>query len=396
MCLFLLIFLYFSHPATVNSDLLANFYSYLYIFWLKIQIMRPETSIIGSSAALARALDRISRLATIDRPALILGPRGSGKELAAERLHYLSPRWSGPLHKVNCAALADSLLESELFGHEAGAFTGATRLHRGRFERAEGGTLFLDELDTMSPRLQEKLLRLIEYGEFERLGGQRTLQADVRIVAATNADLQQAAARGRIREDLLDRLAFDVVHLPSLAQRPEDIPELAEHFAQRMCRELGWNFFPGFAPSALQQLLTHTWPGNVRELKNAVERSLYRWDQPEAPLAELILDPFVSPYADPARPETAAGASTREPHAEAPPTRQTDPEQPYGQQIATLEKQLLTSALLRCDGHQGDAAKALGLSYDQLRGQLRKHGLLRARRREPQPSAPGQQDPASK
>jgi psp operon transcriptional activator len=347
--------------------------------------MRPETSIIGSSAALAHALDRISRLATIDRPALILGPRGSGKELAAERLHFLSPRWSGPLHKVNCAALADSLLESELFGHEAGAFTGATRLHRGRFERAEGGTLFLDEMDTMSPRLQEKLLRLIEYGEFERLGGQRSLQADVRIVAATSANLQEAAARGRMREDLLDRLAFDVVHLPSLAQRPEDIPELAEHIAQRMCRELGWTFFPGFAPSALQQLLAHNRHGNVRELKNAVERSLYRWETPESPLAELVLDPFLSPYVEPQGAAAVAAAERQEAAVPAPDSATTAapapaPQPSYGAQIASLERQLLSAALARCGGHQGEAARDLGLSYDQLRGQLRKHGLLPARR----------------
>ncbi|HEY7775780.1 MAG TPA: sigma 54-interacting transcriptional regulator, partial [Kineobactrum sp.] len=161
--------------------------------------MKSPERVIGSSAALALALDQVSRLAGINRPVLILGARGTGKELAAERLHFLSPRWEAPLLKVNCAALADALLESELFGHEPGAFTGATRVRQGRFERADGGTLFLDELGTMSPRLQEKLLRLVEHGEFERLGGQQTLQVDVRVVAATNADLRALATAGQFR-----------------------------------------------------------------------------------------------------------------------------------------------------------------------------------------------------
>ena len=155
---------------------------------------RPQESIIGNSAALALALERVSQLATINRPVLIQGERGTGKELAAGRLHYLSPRWDAPLQKVNCAAIADSLLESELFGHEPGAFTGATKTHRGRFERADGGTLFLDELGTMSQRLQEKLLRLVEYGEFERLGSVRTRRVETRVISATNADLARAVA----------------------------------------------------------------------------------------------------------------------------------------------------------------------------------------------------------
>ena len=198
---------------------------------------------VGNSIALTQALDHVSRLASINRPALIVGERGTGKELASERLHFLSPRWDGPLIKVNCAAISEQLLESELFGHEPGAFTGATRTHRGRFERADGGTLFLDEVGTMSLGLQEKLLRLVEYGEYERLGGQTTLQADVRVVAATHADLRELARRGEFRDDLLDRLSFDVVHLPPLRHRLSDIPELAHHFAVLMCAELEWELF---------------------------------------------------------------------------------------------------------------------------------------------------------
>ena len=205
---------------------------------------------IGDSSALAAALDHLSRLAPINRPVLVLGERGTGKELAAQRLHFLSSRWDAPLLKVNCAAMAETLLESELFGHEAGAFTGATRSHQGRFERADGGTLFLDELATMSPRLQEKLLRLVEYGEFERVGGQKTHQVDVRVVAATNADLPAMAEAGEFRHDLLDRLSFDIVHLPPLRVRHGDTLTLAEHFAIQMSAELGWDYFPGFSDRA--------------------------------------------------------------------------------------------------------------------------------------------------
>ena len=254
---------------------------------------------IGNSAALAQALDHLSQLAPVNRPILVLGERGTGKELAAERLHFLSTRWDAPLVKVNCAAMAETLLESELFGHEAGAFTGATRSHRGRFERADGGTLFLDELGNMSLRLQEKLLRLVEYGEFERVGGQETLQVDVRVVAATNADLRSLAARGEFRHDLLDRLSFDIVHLPPLRHRPEDIPELADHFAIQMSAELGWELFPGFTAAATRTLQDYHWPGNIRELKNAVERSLYRWGDADNAVAEIVLDPFQSPFDSP-------------------------------------------------------------------------------------------------
>ncbi len=239
---------------------------------------KPE-GMIGNSAALASALDQVSLLAAINRPVLIIGERGTGKELAADRLHFLSGRWDAPLLKTNCAAIAEALLESELFGHEPGAFTGATGTHIGRFERADGGTLFLDELGTMSMRLQEKLLRLVEYGEFERLGGQRTLQVDVRVVAATNADLPALAKEGKFRPDLLDRLSFDVVHLPPLRQRPEDIAELAEHFAIQMSSELGWEYFPGFSAGAMETLEGHAWPGNVQgveKCRGALPASLGR------------------------------------------------------------------------------------------------------------------------
>ena len=332
---------------------------------------RPQESMIGNSAALASALDQISSVAPINRPVLILGERGTGKELAAERLHFLSGRWDAPLVKVNCAAIADQLLESELFGHEQGAFTGATRTHRGRFERADGGTLFLDELATMSTRLQEKLLRLIEYGEFERLGGQETLRVDVRVVAATNSDLRALAQEHKFREDLLDRLSFDVVHLPSLAQRGEDIPELAQHFAIQMCTELGWSMFAGFTSSALEQLMNHPWPGNIRELKNAVERSLYRWGDPNTAVGLIVLDPFQSPFDAPTTTLTTIPDNPQ-------PTT-VSPAAPaagdFNERIAAMEKQLVEAALEQNGHNQKRTAQMLGLSYDQLRGMVRKYKL---------------------
>ncbi|MEQ8263072.1 phage shock protein operon transcriptional activator [Pseudohaliea sp.] len=336
--------------------------------------MRAPDSMIGNSEALAAALDHLSRLAPVNRPVIVLGERGTGKELAAERLHFLSARWDAPFIKVNCAAMAESLLESELFGHEPGAFTGATAMHRGRFERADGGTLFLDELGTTSARLQEKLLRLVEYGEFERLGGQRTLQVDVRVVAATHADLPALAAAGEFRHDLLDRLGFDVVYLPPLRERREDIEELAEHFAIQMSAELGWDLFPGFSAGALARLREHPWPGNVRELKNAVERSVYRWGDPSEPVAEVVLDPFAE--ARPIAPDAAppAEALSVAPQADA-------GDAPLRERVDAYERRLLEDALARHGHHQKHTAEALGLSYDQLRGLLRRHGLRSRRRR---------------
>lgn len=344
------------------------------------------TNIIGQSAALAAALDHVSSLAQIDRPVLILGERGTGKELVAERLHFLSSRWSNALVKVNCGAITETLLESELFGHEAGAFTGAQKTHIGRFERADGGTLFLDELGTMSTRLQEKLLRLIEYGEFERVGGQRTISVDVRVIAATNADLRKMADRGEFRWDLLDRLTFDVVDLPPLRRRPEDIEELANHFAIKFCAEVGWALFPGFSDTALAELQQHDWPGNVRELKNVVERSIYRWGEQEDAVDLIVIDPYPAdlremmdrPTAESAEKQTTSAsdvAANREPAPGALPDNLIE-------WLLAEERRVLTQALDAHDQHQGRAAEALGLTYNQIRGLMKKHDLrTRSRRR---------------
>jgi psp operon transcriptional activator len=349
----------------------------------------PGTHIIGSSPAFLAMLEQVSRLAALDRPALIIGERGTGKELVAARLHYLSRRWEQPLVKLNCAALTESLLESELFGHEAGAFTGATRRHIGRFERADGGSLFLDELATLPPRMQEKILRVIEYGEFERVGGSETLKVDVRIVGATNEDLPTLAREGRFRSDLLDRLAFDVVSVPPLRARPEDVLELAQHFAVNFTAELKRPYFPGFSESAQQALLAWPWPGNIRELKNAVERSIYRAPDPAEPLERMYFDPFagsgtaVGAAVGAASAATAAACRMVEAEsaaavaAEAAPTAAPTAGRPvdFRLRVTEFERRLLKSALAAAGENRRIAAESLALSYDQLRGLLRKHGL---------------------
>jgi psp operon transcriptional activator len=334
---------------------------------------------LGESTSFLIMQEQVSRAAALDKPVLVIGERGTGKELVAARLHYLSRRWQQAFLKVNCAALTDTLLESQLFGHEAGAFTGASRQQKGYFERADQGTLFLDEIASTSGALQEKLLRIVEYGEFERLGGGKPLQADVRLVAATNVDLPQLAASGGFREDLLDRLAFDVITLPPLRERREDIPLLARHFAIGMTKELGRAYFPGFTKAASKALLDYAWPGNIRELKNVIERSVYRMDDSDQPISLVSFDPFASPY----RP--AMGKRTHSPTvlpaAASPPARGVTEQsgQDFKRQVEQLEKDLLNSALQRCQYNQRKAASLLGLSYDQLRGYLRKYQLREAR-----------------
>ena len=257
---------------------------------------RQQDNLLGQSDSFLSVLDQVSQLANLDKPVLIIGERGTGKELIAARLHFLSKRWDQNYVKLNCAALNENLLESELFGHESGAFTGASKRHEGRFERANSGTLFLDELANTSAMVQEKLLRVIEYGEFERVGGKQTVKVDTRLVCATNEDLPYLAEQGEFRSDLLDRLAFDVITLPPLRERQDDIMLLAEQFAMNMARDLEWELFSGFTRSATETLLSYDWPGNIRELKNVVERSLYRHGSEHIPVHQIILDPFDSPF----------------------------------------------------------------------------------------------------
>ena len=335
------------------------------------------TPMIGESPAFVAMLEHVSRVAVLSKPVLIIGERGTGKELVATRLHYLSPHWDEPLVKLNCSALTESLLDSELFGHEAGAFTGAEKRHIGRFARAAGGTLLLDELATIPPRMQEKILRVIEYGEFERVGGSETIQVDVRILGATNADLPNLAQQGKFRADLLDRLAFDVVNIPPLRHRHEDILPLAEHFAINVIRELGREFFPGFTNACCEELLAARWPGNVRGLKNSVERSVYRSSDPDAPIARIVFDPFETSYESAAAVEPAA-ATNNESAEQGQPAAASGVDLPTDlkSQVADLEKRLIDQAMQASRYRQPQAAELLGLTYNQLRAMLRKYELV--------------------
>ncbi|TZG27466.1 phage shock protein operon transcriptional activator [Sphingomonas montanisoli] len=344
--------------------------------------MERESTFIGQSFAFMDSVERASRAAALNRPVLVIGERGTGKELIAERLHRLSQRWSGPLITMNCAALPETLIEAELFGHEAGAFTGATKVRQGRFEEADGGTLFLDELATLSMGAQERLLRATEYGEVTRIGSSRPIRVDVRIVAATNEHLPGLVEKGRFRADLLDRLSFEVVTLPPLRAREGDVPVLSDHFGRRMAAELGWPYWPGFSPAAAAQLAEHDWPGNVRELRNVVERAVYRWDDPESPIDAIHFDPFESPW----RPKSAPVAVVpSEPTQITAGPMSNDPVPAPVVEIecddfraACLghEKLLLEAALRRCRFNQRATAVALKLTYDQLRHALRRHDLL--------------------
>ncbi len=333
---------------------------------------------LGESLAFLGHLDQLSRVAPLDRPILIIGERGTGKELSAARVHFLSRRWAGPLVKLNCAALPETLLEAELFGVEPGAFTGAAKRRLGRFELADGGTLFLDEIGNAPLAVQEKVLRVIEYGEFERLGGSDTISVSVRVVAATNRDLPAEARAGRFREDLLDRLAFDVLTLPPIRARSGDIALLAEHFGRAMAADLGWEVFQGFSAGSLAALEEYAWPGNVRELKNVVERAVASWLDRDKPIDRIVFDPFASPFRPQTPPSVAAATSPASTPIEAPAVPAALPDD-FRAAVASYESDLLTRALREARHNQRAAAKRLGLGYHQLRNLLRKHGLMPAR-----------------
>ena len=339
--------------------------------------MERETQFLGQSGAFLDAVERASRAAPMRRPVLVVGERGTGKELIAERLHRLSSRWGEPLITLNCAALPETLIEAELFGHEAGAFTGATRARAGRFEEADKGTLFLDELATLSMGAQERLLRAVEYGEVTRIGSSRPIMVDVRIVAATNEDLPRLAEEGRFRSDLLDRLSFEVITLPPLRVREGDIYVLAEYFGRRMATELDWDEWPGFSNGAMQALEDHQWPGNVRELRNVIERAVYRWDQPDQPIAHIVFDPFDSPWKPAVMPRLEPPGEQAASNAVAMPSQiQFDRVEDLRGAVDAHERAILEHALGKHRYNQRQTAKALGLSYDQLRHCMKKHGLM--------------------
>ena len=344
--------------------------------------MERADQFIGQSLAFLDAVERASRAAPLNRPVLVIGERGTGKELIAERLHHLSSRWAGPLIIMNCAALPENLIEAELFGHEAGSFTGAAKTRHGRFEEADGGTLFLDELGTLSMPAQDRLLRATEYGEITRIGASKPISVDVRIVAATNENLPALVDKGRFRADLLDRLSFEVITLPPLRARQGDISLLAEHFGRRMAVELEWTNWPGFSSRAFAEFETYLWPGNVRELRNVVERAVYRHEDPERPIDEIQFNPFHSPWAPteserPPEETTVPGAAnvgeeSLPAAAIAAPSSQTND---LRAAVANYERQILEEGLRRNRFNQRATAAALNLSYDQLRHALKRHKL---------------------
>lgn len=352
---------------------------------------RQQDNLLGQANSFLEVLEQISQIAPLNKPVLVIGERGTGKELIAARLHFLSQRWDQNYVKLNCAALNENLLESELFGYEAGAFTGAAKRREGRFEIAHNGTLFLDELANTSGLIQEKLLRVIEYGEFERVGGSRTVKTDVRLIAATNEDLPALADAGEFRADLLDRLAFDVITIPPLRERPEDIMMLAEHFAINMARELEMELFSGFTEKARGTLMEYHWPGNIRELKNVVERAVYRCNNPHLPVHEIVLDPFASAFRPTGRIKTKDRLQESPPPPPADPTTNTAvPVEAPGipapitvdypidlkERSQQFEIDMLRQALADSQYNQKKTAEKLSLTYHQLRGYLKKYNLL--------------------
>ncbi len=230
--------------------------------------------IVGAEFGLRAVMEQVVKVAPLSSPVLLTGETGTGKELIANAIHRLSPRRAGPMIKVNCGAIPEPLVDSDLFGHEKGAFTGAVAQKRGRFERAHGGTIFLDEVGELPPPAQVRLLRVLQEGEFERVGGGHPIKADIRVISATHRHLEELVAAGGFREDLYYRLGVFPIHIPPLRERKADIPALVEHFMQKKAREMGLRFIPTLAAGAVDRLMDYEWPGNVRELSNVVERAL--------------------------------------------------------------------------------------------------------------------------
>ncbi|MHC4915036.1 MAG: sigma-54-dependent transcriptional regulator [Planctomycetota bacterium] len=302
--------------------------------------------IVGTSAQTADVIRRIERVAKVPRPVLIVGERGTGKEVAARAIHAAGEGPGRPIITVNCAAFTESLLESELFGHEKGSFTGADRRAQGKFEQAAGGTLFLDEIGNMSLPFQQKILRVVEYGVFTRVGGSEEIRTDARIIAATNADLEEKMRKGEFLRDLHDRLSFEVIRIPPLRERPEDIEVLARHFLEEFMKEIPALGGKQLADSAISALRRYDFPGNVRELKNIIERAAYRDVTNEITPEDIGL-----------LPEHAA-----EPEGDG-----------FEEMVENFRKRLVLDALNAAGGNGAAAARALGLSYHQFRYYLKKY-----------------------
>jgi two-component system nitrogen regulation response regulator NtrX len=317
-------------------------------------------AIVGDSEQMRTVMAKIEKVAPVPRPVLVLGPRGTGKELVARAIHTLSTRASEPFITINCAAVPESLLESELFGHEEGAFTGATKQKEGKFELADGGTLFLDEIGNMSMDFQAKILRVLEYQRFERVAGSESIQVNVRVIAATNADLKIAMAEGKFRPDLYDRLAFEEIHLPPLAQRLDDVPVLATYFLSRFRQEVAGITVKEISADAFDRLSQYGYPGNVRELKNVVERAVYMAQ------GEVLTGKDIDAALPPEAQGTAPAAGT---------VFDDDSRLPLPERVDAFEEWLCRDALERTRYKQKEAAAALGITYDQFRQRYRKYAL---------------------
>jgi len=342
------------HLVTQNQELLGRLEELNSYLRSEVDRSLGSTELVGKSAALKAALNVIEKVAPTQSTVLITGESGTGKELAARAIHNGSARSKAPFIRVNLASLAPTLVESELFGHEKGAFTGASAARAGRLELANGGTLFLDEIGELTPEIQVKLLRVLQEREFERVGGTRTIKLDIRLVCATNKELEREVEAGRFREDLYYRVRVFPVHMPSLSQRMEDVPLLAGHFLNTFMTRVG-KAFSGFTPEALGLLLAYRWPGNVRELENVVERAMI-----------LSSGPMIS--ADDLAFMTVASGGGASPEA-SPETLPAYLEQ--------LESSRLAESLERNGGSVSKVAKELGIQRTTLYYRLKKYGLVK-------------------
>lgn len=311
---------------------------------------------IGESTCFLDFQERISRAAKIERPVLFIGERGSGKELAAARLHYLSNRWDKPFVTLNCAALNPNLIETELFGHTQGAYTGAGSKRKGRFEEADEGTLFLDEIGLLPMEVQAKILRVVEYGVFEMVGSSTPIKTNVRIIGATNTNLKDMADKGEFKADLLDRLSFEVLFLPPLRERKKDIMLLASHFASRIAKELDLEGVIDFTDNVINQIMDYSWPGNIRELKNVIERAVYSEDTNI--ITSIKLDPFENPYDFNKQNKISKKNSELS---------------RFKDDIKQIEIDYVSRALNKSSNKQKEAAELLNITYDQFRGLYRKY-----------------------
>jgi DNA-binding NtrC family response regulator len=310
--------------------------------------------LVGSSGALRELVQQARKAAESKSTVLLVGESGTGKEVLARSIHAWSPRASRPFIAVNCVALSEELLESELFGHEKGAFTGAHQQKPGKFELANHGTIFLDEVGDIRESLQAKLLRVLQEHEFERVGGTKPIRVDIRVIAATNRNLEEAVKGGRFREDLYYRLNVVRLRLPPLRERPEDIPMLAEHFLRKYCAETG-KAIPGISAEAMELLKTLPWPGNVRELENAIERAVVLGAGAEISLVDLGL-------------RTIGGAASSPPSAEL-------SIEPFHEGVEDFKRELIRRALEQAKGNQTRAAEMLGLQRTYLSRLLKNLGL---------------------